>query len=349
LHHSNKNILKVLITGGTGYIGSHTVVEFQQAGYEVIIVDNLENSQPDVVDHIEKISGIRPHFEIADLRDKQALISVFEMYPDIKHVVHFAAYKAVGESVQHPLKYYENNIGGTINLLEMLQYHHINNFVFSSSCTVYGEVNNLPVTEETPSVKAMSPYGNTKKICEELLMDQCNASNLRVVSLRYFNPVGAHDSALIGELPVGVPNNLAPFITQTAIGKRLSLTVHGNDYPTPDGTCIRDYIHVVDLAKAHVKAIQYLQNKNHTQNYSVFNIGTGKGNSVLEVIHAFEKVSGVKLNYKIGSRREGDVVQIYASCDKATNILGWKAERSLENCMESAWKWEKHLNDVIIR
>jgi UDP-glucose 4-epimerase len=338
--------LKVLITGGTGYIGSHTVVEFQQAGYEVIVVDNLENSQPDVIDHIEKITGIRPHFEIADLRDKQALISIFEMYSDIKHVVHFAAYKAVGESVQHPLKYYENNIGGTINLLEILHHHQINNFVFSSSCTVYGEVDKLPVTEETPVVMAMSPYGNTKKICEEILLDQSKASNLRVVSLRYFNPIGAHDSALIGELPIGVPNNLAPFITQTAIGKRECLTIYGNDYPTPDGTCIRDYIHVVDLAKSHVKAIQYLQNKKHTDKFSVFNIGTGRGNTVLEVIHAFEKVSGQKLKYKIGDRREGDVVQIYSACEKATTILGWKAERSLENCMETSWKWEKHLKDL---
>ena len=336
--------MKVLITGGTGYIGSHTVVEFQQAGYEVIVVDNLENSQADVIDHIEKITGIRPHFEIADLRDKAALMSLFEMYPDIKHVVHFAAYKAVGESVLQPLKYYENNIVGTINLVEILQQHHINNFVFSSSCTVYGEVEHLPVTEETPVVKAMSPYGNTKKICEEILLDQTKASKLRVVSLRYFNPVGAHDSSLIGELPVGVPNNLAPFITQTAIGKRDCLTVYGNDYPTADGTCVRDYIHVIDVAKAHVKAIQFLQNKNPTDKFSVFNIGTGRGNSVMEVIHAFEKVSGNKLKYKIGNRRLGDVVQIYALCEKANNILGWKAERSLENCMETAWKWEKKLN-----
>ena len=341
--------MEVLITGGTGYIGSHTVVEFQQAGYDVVVVDNLENSQADVIDHIEKITGTRPHFEIGDIRDKQALNNIFEMYPEIKHVVHFAAYKAVGESVQQPLKYYENNIGGTINLLEILQERHIQNFVFSSSCTVYGEVDKLPVTEDTPVVKAMSPYGNTKKICEEVLYDQSKISNLKVVSLRYFNPVGAHDSALIGELPVGVPNNLAPFITQTAIGKRQSLTVFGNDYPTPDGTCVRDYIHVVDLAKAHVKAIQFLMHGKYHDHFNVFNIGTGKGNSVLEVIESFEKVSGQKLNYKIGPRREGDVVQIYSACEKATNILGWKAERDLDNCMESAWKWEKQLNDLLIR
>ncbi len=338
--------MEVLITGGTGYIGSHTVVEFQQAGYDVVVVDNLENSQADVIDHIEKITGTRPHFEIGDIRDKQALNNIFEMYPEIKHVVHFAAYKAVGESVQQPLKYYENNIGGTINLLEILQERHIQNFVFSSSCTVYGEVDKLPVTEDTPVVKAMSPYGNTKKICEEVLYDQSKISNLKVVSLRYFNPVGAHDSGLIGELPVGIPNNLAPFITQTAIGKRQSLTVFGNDYPTPDGTCVRDYIHVVDLAKAHVKAIQFLMHGKYHDHFNVFNIGTGRGNSVLEVIESFEKVSGQKLNYKIGPRREGDVVQIYSACEKATNILGWKAERDLDNCMESAWKWERHLKDL---
>lgn len=335
--------MKVLITGGTGFIGSHTVVEFQQAGYDVVVIDNFENSQPEVVTQIEKITGQKPYFEKVDIRDKQALNSVFENHPNITAVVHFAAYKAVGESVQQPLKYYENNVGGTVNLLQLLQEKNINQFVFSSSCTVYGEVDKLPVTEETPVVKAMSPYGNTKKICEELLVDQCNSSSLQVVSLRYFNPIGAHDSALIGELPNGVPNNLVPFITQAAIGKREQITVYGNDYPTPDGTCIRDYIHVVDLAKAHVKAIQYLEQHKNLDTYSVFNIGTGKGNSVLEVINTFEKVSHKKLNYKIGGRRAGDVVQIYASCDKAITILGWKAERTLENCLETAWKWEQYL------
>jgi UDP-glucose 4-epimerase len=330
--------VEVLITGGTGYIGSHTAVEFQQAGYTVVVIDNLENSQATVVDHIEKITGIRPHFEIADIRDKQALRSVFEMYPDIKHVVHFAAYKAVGESVTHPLKYYENNIGGTVNLLEIMQEKHIPNFVFSSSCTVYGEAARLPVTEESPVVKAMSPYGNTKKVCEELLLDQAKASGLQVVSLRYFNPVGAHDSGLIGDQD---PNNLVPYVTQTAIGKRKVLTVFGDDYPTPDGTCIRDYIHVVDLAKAHVKAIQLLEHKKHTENFSVFNIGTGRGNSVMEVIRSFEKVSGQPLHYKIGPRRDGDVANIYSACDKAANVLGWRAERDLDNCMLTAWKWEQ--------
>ncbi|MFI5220752.1 MAG: UDP-glucose 4-epimerase GalE [Bacteroidia bacterium] len=340
--------MKILVTGGTGYIGSHTVVELQQAGYEVVIIDNLENSSPMVVDQVEKITGIRPHFEITDIRDKQALESIFTMYSDIKHVVHFAAYKAVGESVQFPLKYYENNVGGLINLLELIQKHHILNFIFSSSCTVYGEVDQLPVTEDTPVVKARSPYGNTKKICEEILMDHSKVSNLRVVSLRYFNPVGAHDSALIGELPLGIPNNLVPFITQTAIGKRDILTVFGNDYSTPDGTCIRDYIHVVDLAKAHVKAIEFLKKEKQKENFSVFNIGTGRGNSVLEVINSFKKVSGEKLKYKIGERRPGDVVQVYSSCTKAEKELGWKAERTLDDCMETAWKWEQRLANVLM-
>ncbi len=334
--------MKVLITGGTGYIGSHTVVEFQQAGYEVVVADNLENSDADVIDRIEMITGIRPHFEIADIRDKNAMESLFEMYPDIKHVVHFAAYKAVGESVQHPLKYYENNVGGIINLLKVIHEKGIRNFVFSSSCTVYGEVEKFPVTEESPVVKAMSPYGNTKKICEEILHDQSKATNLEVVSLRYFNPVGAHDSGIIGDQD---PNNLVPYVTQTAIGKRNILTIFGNDYPTPDGTCIRDYIHVVDLAKAHVKAIDFLKRERQNEKYSVFNIGTGKGNSVLEVIHSFEKISGEKLKYKFGERRSGDVTQIYSSCEKAGKELGWKAEHDLDNCMESAWKWEKHLNN----
>lgn len=325
------------------------MVEFQQAGYEVIVIDNLENSQPGVIGHIEQITGKRPHFEQTDLRDFEALSKVFDKYPDIGAVVHFAAYKAVGESVQHPLKYYENNIGGTVNLLKLLQQHGIRQFVFSSSCTVYGEVEQLPVTEATPVVKAMSPYGNTKKVCEELLADQSNASDLQVVSLRYFNPVGAHDSALIGELPIGVPNNLVPFITQTAIGKRAMLTVHGNDYPTPDGTCIRDYIHVVDLAQAHVLAIRYLQEQKNTEAFSVFNIGTGRGNSVLEVIQTFEQVSGVKLNYTIGPRRAGDVVQIYAACDKAARVLGWKAGRDLPNCMQTAWKWEQRLAQTTMK
>jgi len=335
--------MKVLITGGTGYIGSHTAVELQHAGYEVVIIDNLENSERTVIDSIEKITGKHPHFEFIDVRDKKSLESLFEIYPDISSVIHFAAYKAVGESVKYPLKYYENNIGGLLNLLEVMEKRQIQNFVFSSSCTVYGEVSKMPVTEDSPVVKAMSPYGNTKKVCEEILQDQSVASNLKVVSLRYFNPVGAHDSGLIGDQD---PNNLVPFVTQTAIGKRNVLTVFGNDYPTPDGTCIRDYIHVVDLAKAHVKAIEYLKHGKQKEDFSVFNIGTGNGNSVLEVIHSFEKISREKLNYKIGERRSGDVTQIFSSCEKAEKELGWKAERDLDNCMETAWKWEKNLKDV---
>ena len=338
--------MKVLVTGGSGFIGSHTVVELQNAGYSVVALDNFENSAPLVIENIQKITGKSFDFIEADIRDKQALRDVFEKHADIKAVIHFAAYKAVGESVENPLAYYENNVGGTANLVEAMQKHGVQNLVFSSSCTVYGDVtaDALPITENSPVVKANSPYGNTKKICEEMLFDVSKSSNTKVVALRYFNPIGAHDTALIGELPNGVPNNLIPFVTQTAIGLREKLTVFGNDYPTRDGSCIRDFIHVVDLAKAHVKAIEFLNNK--AKPFSVFNIGTGNGNTVLEAITAFEKVSGKKLNYSIGPRREGDVVQIYASCDKAINELGWKAERSLENALETAWKWELHLQEL---
>lgn len=338
--------MKVLVTGGSGFIGSHTVVELQNAGYGVVALDNFENSAPAVVENIQKITGKSFDFIKADIRDKQALNEVFVKHPDIKAVIHFAAYKAVGESVEKPLAYYENNVGGTANLVEAMQKHGVQNLVFSSSCTVYGDVtaDALPITEDSPVVKANSPYGNTKKICEEMLFDVAKSSNTKVVALRYFNPIGAHDTALIGELPNGVPNNLIPFVTQTAIGIREKLTVFGNDYPTRDGSCIRDFIHVVDLAKAHVKAIEFLNN--NAKPFSVFNIGTGNGNTVLEAITAFEKVSGKKLNYSIGPRREGDVVQIFASCDKAISELGWKAERSLENALETAWKWELHLQEL---
>lgn len=332
--------MKVLVTGGSGYIGSHTIVELQQAGYDVVAIDNFDNSTPAVLTQIEKITGKPFAFKELDIRNKAALTDFLIQHADIDAVIHFAAFKAVGESVAFPLKYYENNVGGTANLLFAMQEAGIKNIVFSSSCTVYGEAN-PPVNEDAPIPVAQSPYGNTKQICEEMLRDQSITGALKVVSLRYFNPVGAHDSALIGELPNGVPNNLVPFITQTAIGKRQSLTVFGNDYPTPDGTCIRDYIHVVDLAKAHVKAIEYVA-KQH-DNFEVFNLGTGMGNSVLEVIQTFERVSGVKLNYVIGPRRAGDVVQVYAGCDKASNVLGWRTERNLENCMLTAWNWEKAL------
>lgn len=334
--------MKILVTGGTGYIGSHTIVELYNAGHEVVAIDNFDNSYPDVLTNIEKITGKKVDFTEVDIRDKKALTDFIVSRKGIDAVIHFAAFKAVGESVKNPLKYYENNVGGTVNLLYAMQEAGITQIAFSSSCTVYGEAN-PPVDENTEMPKAQSPYGNTKQICEEVLFDYTQASDLKVVSLRYFNPVGAHSSALIGELPIGVPNNLVPFITQTAIGKREVLTVFGNDYPTPDGTCIRDYIHVVDLAKAHVKAIEFLQQKKYTESYSVFNLGTGNGNSVLEVIQSFEKVTGVKVNYKIGPRRAGDVVQIYANCDKATNVLGWKTELDLDSCMQTAWAWEKQL------
>ncbi|MBC7384036.1 MAG: UDP-glucose 4-epimerase GalE [Bacteroidia bacterium] len=336
--------MKILVTGGTGYIGSHTIVELINAGFDVCTIDNFDNSYPNVLDNLKKITGKTIEFDEVDIRDKYALKKYFSEKPDIEAVIHFAANKAVGESVKFPLKYYENNVGGTINLLLAMQKADINNIVFSSSCTVYGEAQ-PPVDENTAIPIANSPYGNTKQICEEILSDQSDAVNLHVVALRYFNPVGAHESALIGELPIGIPNNLVPFITQTAIGKRESLTVFGNDYPTPDGTNIRDYIHVVDLAIAHVAAIKYLLNKKYSSAFSVFNLGTGKGNSVLEVIKTFEAVSGQKLAYQIGSRRAGDVVQTYAACNKAWNELGWKTERSLEDSMRTAWKWEQHLKN----
>lgn len=335
--------MKVLVTGGAGFIGSHTVVELQTAGYEVVVLDNFVNSNRQVLGNIEKITGKRVDFVEGDIRNKADLDSLFKSYSSIEAVIHFAAFKAVGESVQKPLAYYENNVGGTVNLLEAMQKANVQHMVFSSSCTVYGDVaaEALPITENSPVVKANSPYGNTKKICEELLNDAAHTGSVKVVSLRYFNPIGAHESALLGELPIGVPNNLVPFITQTAIGKREKLTIFGNNYPTRDGSCIRDYIHVVDLAKAHVKAIDFMRKSQ--ERFSVFNIGTGHGNTVLEVVQAFEKITGVPLNYEVGPRRAGDVVQIYASCKKAEKELGWSAEKSLENALETAWKWEQYL------
>ena len=333
---------KILVTGGLGFIGSHTVVELQNTGYDVVIIDDLSNSSIDVLDRITSITGKKPEYVKIDLKNKNEVEDFFKKYHNLKGVIHFAASKAVGESVQEPLKYYENNISTLIYLLKELQKLPSASFIFSSSCTVYGQADELPITENAPVKKAESPYGNTKQIGEEIISDTCNVSkNLKAISLRYFNPIGAHESAKIGELPIGIPQNLVPFITQTAIGIREQLSVFGNNYPTPDGTCIRDYIHVVDLAKAHVVALKRLLNNKNKDNYETFNLGTGKGSSVLEVINSFEKVSGKKLNYKIVGRREGDIISAYADTQKANNELGWKAQLTLEDALGSAWKWEQ--------
>ncbi len=332
----------VLVTGGTGYIGSHTAVELINEGYEVVIIDNLSNSTKDSLDGIQKITGVRPKFEEFDLCDAARVNQFFSQYKDVKAIIHFAASKAVGESVEKPLLYYKNNLWSLINLLNAMSEFDVPNIVFSSSCTVYGQPEKLPVTEDAPIQKAMSPYGNTKQICEEIISDTIAANNaLKAISLRYFNPIGAHPTAEIGELPVGVPANLVPFITQTAIGLRDQLKVFGDDYNTPDGTCIRDYIHVVDLAKAHVVAISRLLEDKNKSNYEVFNIGTGNGNTVLDIIKTFEKVSGVKLNYKIVSRRPGDIEKVWADTNYANNELGWKAVSTLDETLLSAWKWEQ--------
>lgn len=334
---------KILVTGGTGFIGSHTVVELQNAGFEVVIIDDLSNSQAEVIDNIERITGKRPHFAEMNLCDNNELEKFLEKHNDIVATIHFAAHKAVGESVEEPLKYYHNNLLSLINLLNSIKNKKLGkNFVFSSSCTVYGEPDKLPVTEKAPIKKANSPYGNTKQIAEEIIKDTINSkSDLKCIALRYFNPIGSHDSALIGELPLGVPNNLIPFITQTAIGIRKELSVFGDDYNTSDGSCIRDYIHVVDLAKAHVISIKRLLNEKNKSNFEFFNIGTGKGSSVLEVINTFEKISKQKLNYKIVKRRAGDVEKVYADTNFANRELGWKAERGLEDMLITAWNWEK--------
>ncbi len=335
---------QVLVTGGTGYIGSHTVVELQSEGYDVVIVDNLSNSQLDVLDGIEKISGIRPAFEKFDLADTEKTEAFFKKYPNINAIIHFAAYKAVGESVEKPLMYYRNNLVTLMNLLECMKQFNVPNLVFSSSCTVYGQPEKLPVTEDAPVQAANSPYGNTKQISEEIIQDSLAANPaLKTIALRYFNPIGAHPSALIGELPLGVPNNLVPFITQTAIGLRKELSVFGSDYNTPDGSAIRDYINVVDLAKAHVIAIaRLLEDKNKT-NFEYFNLGTGRGVSVFEVIESFERSTGQKLNYKVVGRRAGDVEQVYADTSFANEELGWKAEKTLDETLVSAWDWEKFI------
>ncbi|KGO79539.1 UDP-glucose 4-epimerase GalE [Flavobacterium beibuense] len=333
--------MKILVTGGLGFIGSHTVVELQNEGFDVVVIDDLSNSSLDVLNGIESITGKKPEFEKIDLREKQAVKDFFVKYPDVTGIIHFAASKAVGESVENPLLYYENNIGSLVYLLQELQKKQEFNFIFSSSCTVYGQAEKMPITEGAPIQGALSPYGNTKQIGEEIIKDVAKVSGINSVLLRYFNPVGAHPSVNIGELPLGVPLNLVPFITQTAIGIREQLSVFGNDYPTTDGTCVRDYIHVVDLAKAHVLALQRLIDKKNAEKVEVFNLGTGKGNSVLEVINAFERVSGQKLNYKIVDRRAGDVAEAYADTAKANNVLGWKAELSLDDALASAWKWEQ--------
>ncbi len=337
--------MKILVTGGTGYIGSHTVVELQNKGFEVVIVDNLSNSSAEIVDNIEKITGVRPHFEKFDLTDYDKTMDFFKRHNDLKGVIHFAAYKAVGESVEKPLMYYRNNLVSLMNILESMIENGVKNLVFSSSCTVYGQPDKLPVSEKAPIKKAESPYGNTKQISEEIIQDTINAYDIKGIALRYFNPIGAHESALIGELPLGVPNNLVPYITQTAIGIREQLRVFGDDYPTPDGTPIRDYIHVVDLAKAHVIAIDRMINGKMKKDFEVFNLGTGKGYSVLEVIKSFEKVSGQKLNYKIVDRRPGDVIEVWADPTFSNEELGWKAEKGLDEMVLSAWNWEKALRD----
>ncbi len=338
--------MKILVTGGLGFIGSHTVVELQNEGFEVVIIDNLSNSSIEVLDGITAITNIKPHFEKLDLKVKQDVKRFFEKHSDVVGVIHFAASKAVGESVNNPLMYYENNINTLVYVLQEMSNLNRQNFIFSSSCTVYGQADELPITENAPVKPAESPYGNTKQIGEEIIQDTCKVNEkLNSIALRYFNPIGAHPSNEIGELPIGVPQNLVPFITQTAMGMREQLSVFGGDYATTDGTCVRDYIHVVDLAKAHVVAVQRLLENENTSNYEFFNLGTGKGSSVLEAIQSFEKVSGKKLKYQIVDRREGDITAAYAETSKANNVLGWKTELNLDDAMSSAWKWEQKIRN----
>jgi len=330
---------KILVTGGLGFIGSHTVVELQQAGYEVVIIDNLYNSKIEVLDSITSITSIKPSYFNIDLRNKIAVEDFFKNNK-IDGIIHFAASKAVGESVNNPLLYYENNISTLVYLLQEMKKHKLSNFIFSSSCTVYGQADELPITENAPTKPAESPYGNTKQIGEEIIRESCKANGLKAIALRYFNPIGAHETANIGELPIGVPQNLIPFVTQTAAGIRKELSVFGNNYPTKDGTAVRDYIHVVDLAKAHIAALERLLKNNNKKDFEVFNVGTGTGSSVLEVIQAFEKVSKTKLNYKIVGRREGDITSAFADTTLAKVELGWKTEKTLEEALLAAWKWQ---------
>jgi UDP-glucose 4-epimerase len=332
--------MKVLVTGGTGYIGSHTVVELQEAGFDVVIADNLVNSDQEVVNSIGMITGIVPAFEKTDLSRPGQVKELFEKHPGLEAVIHFAALKAVGESVKMPLEYYRNNIFSLVNLLVTMKEFSVDKFVFSSSCTVYGQADTLPVREDSPLQEAESPYGNTKRIAEDILRDEVAAGDLRCISLRYFNPIGAHPSSLIGELPLGVPDNLVPYITQTAIGKRDKLKVFGNDYDTADGTPIRDYIHVVDLSRAHVHALRRLAGQRQKSPWEVFNIGTGKGYTVMEVIRSFEKVSGMELPFEITGRRQGDIEKVWADTAYANSELGWKAGKGLDEMMLSAWNWE---------
>jgi len=334
---------KILVTGGLGFIGSHTVVELQKEGYEVLIIDNLSNSSIDVLGQITSITGKQPVFENLDLKNQHEIKAFFKSNKNIEGIIHFAASKAVGESVEKPLEYYHNNISSLIYLLEEMQNSNVSNFIFSSSCTVYGQADIMPITESAPFKPAESPYGNTKQIGEEIISDTSKVSNLRAIALRYFNPIGAHGSAEIGELPIGIPQNLIPYVTQTAAGIRKELSVFGGDYPTSDGTAIRDYIHVVDLAKAHTVAMKRLLDRKNKSAFEVFNIGTGKGTSVLEVIKTFEKVSNQPLSYKVVDRREGDIIEAYADTSLANNELKWKAELNLEEALASAWKWQLSL------
>ena len=340
---------RILVTGGTGYIGSHTVVELMQQGYDVVIVDNLSNSTMEVLDGITAITGLRPAFEQVDCNDIAAMDDVLNRYSDIEAAIHFAASKAVGESVEQPLLYYRNNLMSLVTLLEQMKKHGVHNIVFSSSCTVYGQptADHLPVDETAPIQVALSPYGNTKQINEEIIRDEAHAdAALHATILRYFNPIGAHPSAMIGELPNGVPNNLLPFVTQTAAGLRQQLRVYGNDYNTPDGSCIRDYIYVVDLAKAHVKAVERMLTGKAEEQVEVFNLGTGRGLSVMEIVNTFMQVTGVKVPYEIVGRREGDIEQVWAKPDKANNVLAWKADTPIEEVLLSAWNWEKKLRNI---
>ena len=337
----------ILVTGVLGFIGAHTTVTLIDNHFEVLIVDDLSNTSIDVLEGIEKACGKRPHFEQIDLKDKTKITQLFQTYT-IDGIIHFAAYKAVGESVEKPLTYYDNNLSSLINILTVAEHQEKRiPFIFSSSCAIYGEPDRLPITEDEPNKTALSPYGNTKQICEEILADLTKVNaNIPVIALRYFNPIGAHDSAEIGELPLGIPQNLVPFITQSAAGIRGPITIFGDDYPTKDGTCIRDYIHVVDLAEAHVVSLKHLNTLTEPHNFDVLNVGTGKGTSVLEIVQAFERVTNVSLRYEIGKRREGDVVETYADTSKINKTLGWKASKTLEDALLSAWNWEKKIRRV---